>query len=115
MTLDANRADLERHARDFAERTGFTYTVLRPGGEEVIGRLCIYPAEDDRGDAHARSWVRADVAKLDRPLHSAVSRTHARRGRLGGRRRWGLHAAPARLVELSIHRWQRRTVNLRLP
>ena len=31
MSLDANRGDLERHARDFAERAGFTFTVLRPG------------------------------------------------------------------------------------
>ena len=30
MTLDENRRDLERHARDFEERRGFTYTVLSP-------------------------------------------------------------------------------------
>ncbi len=30
MTLEENRADLERHARDFAARSGFTYTVLDP-------------------------------------------------------------------------------------
>jgi hypothetical protein len=74
MSLEANRADLERHARDFAERTGFTFTVLRPGTKEVIGCLYIYPAKDGRGDAHVRSWVRADVAELDGPLYSAVAR-----------------------------------------
>jgi hypothetical protein len=74
MSLDANRGDLEKHARDFAERTGFTFTVLRPGTEEVIGCLYIYPAKDGGGDAQARSWVRADVAELDGPLHAAVSR-----------------------------------------
>jgi hypothetical protein len=42
MSLDANRGDLEGHARDFAERTGFTFTVLRPGTEEVIGCVYIY-------------------------------------------------------------------------
>jgi hypothetical protein len=26
MALEENRADLERHARDFAARAGFTYT-----------------------------------------------------------------------------------------
>jgi hypothetical protein len=26
--FDVDRADLERHARDFAERSGFAYTVL---------------------------------------------------------------------------------------
>jgi hypothetical protein len=74
MSLEANRRDLQRHARDFAERTGFTFTVLRPGTEEVIGCLYIYPLKDRRGDAQVRSWVRADVAELDGPLHTAVSR-----------------------------------------
>ena len=74
MSLDANRRDLEAHARDFAERTGFTFTVLRPGSEEVIGCLYIYPAKDGDHDAQVRSWVRADVAELDAPLHAAVSR-----------------------------------------
>jgi hypothetical protein len=74
MSLDANRRDLEGHARDFAERTGFTFTVLRPGTTEVIGCLYIYPARDGEHDAQVRSWVRADVAGLDAPLHAAVSR-----------------------------------------
>jgi hypothetical protein len=74
MPLDANRDDLERHARDFAERTGFTFTVLKPGTQEVIGCLYVYPAKDAGGGASVRSWVRADVAELDGPLHDAVSR-----------------------------------------
>jgi hypothetical protein len=79
MSLEANRADLEAHARDFAERTGFTFTVLRPGTEEVIGCLYIYPAKDGDHDAQVRSWVRADVADLDAPLYGAVSRWLAER------------------------------------
>ena len=79
MSLDANRADLEAHARDFAERTGFTFTVLRPGTEEVIGCLYIYPATDGDHDARVRSWVRADVAELDASLHAAVLRWLAER------------------------------------
>jgi hypothetical protein len=79
MSLEANRDDLVDHARDFAERTGFTFTVLRPGTEEVIGCLYIYPAKDGEHDAHVRSWVRADVAELDAPLHAAVSRWLAER------------------------------------
>jgi hypothetical protein len=78
MSLDANRRDLERHARDFADRIGFTFTVLRPGTEEVIGCLYIYPAKNG-GDAQVRSWVRADVAELDGPLHAVVSRWLAER------------------------------------
>ena len=73
MSLEANRGDLEAHARDFAERTGFTFTVLRPGTEEVIGCVYIYPARDGEHDARVRSWVREDVAELDARLHAAVS------------------------------------------
>lgn len=79
MSLDANRDDLAGHARDFAERTGFTFTVLKPGSDEVIGCLYIYPAKDGEHDAQVRSWVRADVAELDAPLHAAVSRWLAER------------------------------------
>ncbi len=79
MTLEANLGDLEAHADDFAARTGFTFTVLRPGTEEVIGCLYIYPAKDGEHDAHVRSWVRADVAELDTPLYAAVTRWLAER------------------------------------
>jgi len=40
MSPAENLGDLERHARDFAERRGFTYTVL--GAGEVIGCVYIY-------------------------------------------------------------------------
>jgi hypothetical protein len=73
MSLDANRRDLKKHARDFVERAGFTYSVLRPGTEEVIGCVYIYPAMDDEHDARVRSWVRADVAELDARLRASVS------------------------------------------
>ena len=73
MSLDANRGDLEEHARDFVERTGFTFTVLRPGTKEVIGCVYIYPTKHDEHDAQVRSWVRADVAELDARLHASVS------------------------------------------
>ena len=38
MSLAENLRDLERHAQDFAERRGFTYTVLSTGTGEVIGQ-----------------------------------------------------------------------------
>jgi hypothetical protein len=79
MSLEANRDDLERHARDFEERKGFTFTVLAPGTDEVIGCVYIYPARDGDHDAEIRSWVRADRAELDAPLHAAVSRWLAER------------------------------------
>lgn len=72
MTLDENRADLQRHADDFASRSGFTYTVLEPGGD-VVGCVYIYPASDGRHDAQVQSWVRASRAELDEPLWQTVS------------------------------------------
>jgi hypothetical protein len=72
MTLAENRADLERHQRDFAGRTGFTYTVLDPDDRDVVGCLYIYPRKDGPG-AHVTSWVRSDRAELDEPLADAVA------------------------------------------
>jgi hypothetical protein len=72
MTLDENRADLERHARDFEARTGFTYTVL-DGEDDVIGCVYLYPAHDGVHDVDVRSWVRASSATLDDALRRAVS------------------------------------------
>jgi len=71
MTLELNLEDLERHARDFAERTGFTYSVL--DGNEVIGCLYIYPDEDGDSDARVQSWVRESRAAMDPVVWSAVS------------------------------------------
>ena len=71
MSLEENLRDLEGHARDFAERTGFTYSVLE--GDDVIGCVYIYPARDGTHDARVMSWVRADRAELDGPLRHAVS------------------------------------------
>jgi hypothetical protein len=80
MTPERNLADLEQHASDFAQRRGFTYTVLEPEGtgDEVIGCLYIYPAgtyfrPSAEHDADVRSWVRADRAELDVVLYAAVS------------------------------------------
>jgi hypothetical protein len=75
MSPAENLRDLERHARDFAERRGFTYTVLSTGTSEVIGCVYIYPPRDGgKGERHAwvRSWVRADRAELDSVLYHAV-------------------------------------------
>jgi len=74
MTLDENRADLERHARDFAARSGFTYTVLDPADRGVIGCVYIYPDKEGVHDTVVSSWVRATHADLDAPLRELVSR-----------------------------------------
>ena len=73
MTLDENRADLQRHADDFRNRKGFTYTVLDHASRDVIGCVYIYPPTDSDHDACALSWVRESHAHLDTPLWRAVS------------------------------------------
>ena len=78
MTLEENLSDLVGHAADFGARRGFTYTVLDPSSDDVIGCLYIYPAVDDEHDARVKSWVRASRADLDAPLRRGVSEWLAR-------------------------------------
>lgn len=73
MTPEKNLADLRRHAEDFARRTGFTYTVLASDSAQIVGCVYIYPARGADGVADVHSWVRADRADLDTPLHDAVA------------------------------------------
>ena len=80
MSLAENLRDLKRHARDFAGRRGFTYTVLSTATGDVIGCVYIYPPRGESPghpgagdrDAVVRSWVRADHAALDPVLYHAV-------------------------------------------
>jgi hypothetical protein len=77
MSSEQNLADLQMHAREFAAREAFAYTVLDSGRDDageadVIG--CVYIDPDTSGAANAmvRCWVRADRAHLDEPLADAV-------------------------------------------
>jgi hypothetical protein len=72
MSLEANLADLRRHAADFAAGAGFTFTVLDPADSEVIGCVYLYPTASADYDVTVQSWVRADRAELDAPLADAV-------------------------------------------
>lgn len=73
MSLADNLADLTRHAADFEARKGFTFTVLDPADDEVIGCVYVYPTKSPDHDVQVQSWVRADVAELDGPLAQAVA------------------------------------------
>jgi hypothetical protein len=74
MTLERNAKDLQGHVDDFRQRQGFTYSVLDPSGDAVIGCVYIYPSSEDGMDADVRSWVRATHARLDAPLYRSVTR-----------------------------------------
>ena len=53
MSLEDNRADLERHAADFEARRGFTFTVLEPDRAEVIGCVYLYPSASSEHDRNS--------------------------------------------------------------
>ena len=72
-SLEDNLRDLRRHADDFGNRTGFTYTVLEPASGDVIGCLYIYPDKSEEHEATVLSWVRASRAELDVELWRAVT------------------------------------------
>jgi hypothetical protein len=78
MSPADNLRDLQRHARDFAERRGFTYSVLSTETSEVIGCVYIYPGREGDGgtgdvpQAVVSSWMRADRAALDPVLYRVV-------------------------------------------
>jgi hypothetical protein len=72
MSLEENRGDLERHARDFVNGSGFTYTVLDRRAD-VVGCVYVYPAQDGVHDATVRSWVRRSEAGQDGALRLAVA------------------------------------------
>ena len=73
MNREGNLADLRRHAEDFAQRAGFTYTVRASGNDRIIGCVYIYPSRSADGTADVHSWVWADRADLDAALHDAVA------------------------------------------
>jgi hypothetical protein len=72
MSADENLADLERHARDFADRSGFTFTVL-DSSDDVVGCVYVYPSHDGLHDASVLSWVRESEAASDDALRHAIA------------------------------------------
>ena len=71
MTLEKNLEDLVRHAKDFRERKGFTYSILE--GDDVIGCIYIYPSRRAGHDAEISSWVRKSSAELGTPVREELA------------------------------------------
>jgi hypothetical protein len=72
MSLAENMSDLQRHAKDFTERRGFTYTVL-DSYDDVVGCLYIYPGKDGVHDARVQSWLRASEAAQEQSFRQVVA------------------------------------------
>ena len=70
MSLADNLRDLERHAQDFAERRGFTYTVLSAGTGDVIGCVYIYPPRGERLGSGGRTARARQVLGARRPCRA---------------------------------------------
>lgn len=71
MSLEANLGDLVRHAKDFEERSGFTYSILE--NDEVIGCIYVYPDRHTDHDALISSWVRESHAEQDAAVREALA------------------------------------------
>ena len=70
MSLESNLEDLVRHARDFEERKGFTYSILE--GDDVVGCIYIYPDRRSGHDAAISSWVTKSHAASDTAVREAL-------------------------------------------
>lgn len=93
MTLAENLADMEMHAREFDERTSFTWSILAASGDEVIGCVYLYPFDPPRpGRGRFRSWVTAARAAEDAPIRDQLDEWFAATLPIAVDRNW--HAAP---------------------
>jgi len=72
-SLEDNLRDLQAHADDFENRAVFTYTVLDPATDDVIGCVYIYPSDSEQHDARVLSWVRASRPEFDVQLWRAIT------------------------------------------
>ncbi|TWP37880.1 N-acetyltransferase [Leekyejoonella antrihumi] len=74
MTLEDNLRDCTSHLARSHSGTDFAYTVLLPDRAEVVGCVYFKPTRPPRpGAVEVRSWVTAEHADLDQPLHAAVT------------------------------------------
>ncbi|TFV64350.1 N-acetyltransferase [Geodermatophilus sp. DF01-2] len=71
-SLEENESSLRRHEEDAAARRGFACAVLDAASGEYLGCVYFYPPRSAEFDVDARSWVRADWARLDALLHDIV-------------------------------------------
>jgi hypothetical protein len=62
MSLEQNLSDLVGHARDFGDRSGFTYSIL--DSDEVIGCMYLYPSREPDHDADMKWWVTESRAEM---------------------------------------------------
>lgn len=58
FSLAQNKIDIALHEALFDERTSFTYSIVNPAGDRVLGCMYINPTESSAYDAQVHLWVR---------------------------------------------------------
>ena len=74
MTVEENRGDLVRHAKEFYDREGYAYTVLRPDRSGCLGCVYLSPVENDETATKLVYWAieRSLSSDLDRHIQTSV-------------------------------------------
>jgi len=57
LTVERHRADLVRHEREAAQGVGYRYGLFDTGETELLGRVTIQPANQDRPSTEVSWWV----------------------------------------------------------
>jgi RimJ/RimL family protein N-acetyltransferase len=76
MTLEQDREDLERHAREIEAHESFNYALLDAAEERLLGCVYIDPTDEPGADAVVSWWVVDDAAgtEVERALDEFVPR-----------------------------------------
>ena len=66
FSLAQNKADIALHEALFNEGTSFTYSIVNPAGNRVLGCMYINPTDSPAYDAQVHLWVRtSELAQED--------------------------------------------------
>ena len=76
MTVEQDRADLERHAREIDAHESFNYALLDAAEERLFGCVYIDPTDEPDADALVSWWVVDDAVgtEVERALDALVPR-----------------------------------------
>lgn len=75
--LEENLSDLRGHADDFTLGAGYTFTVLDPTDNDVIGCVYLYPSASEEWEVTVQSWVRGrqiEPRRTTRRRHRTLAR-----------------------------------------
>jgi len=58
LTLEQDFIDLDRHQKEFQQRTSFAYTVMNLDESQCLGCVYLVPSQNEEVDAKIYLWVR---------------------------------------------------------